>query len=640
MHLIPKVAQTSSLLRSTKRPGADCKSALLLRADANWRTSLLLPVFLIAATWLPASPKLPLANLVDDQTLLALSVSDAPALLRGWDASPLASSWSDPQIVKFLAPLREQMQVDQWDADTQAATGLSVRELLGLVEGEVLFALPSFNYSQANSSSVPAFLLALEVGARGPKIEKILADAAEKRGLKEETETFAGVLVHVRALNAPRDADAAGATSTETRAPRTLAWALVDGVWLISTTKERVFAAIDAVQQGGLPASLGTSERFQRTRQRVGAAQALAYLNLPAIYPLVQEAVVAAKAKSAGKPNALGLDPEAVLNALGLDVLGEAYAAVALEPTQARLDTGLAYTEERGVMRLVAYQPGPTSQPDWVPAKWPNVSTARFSVPKAYDGLEALVNAVSPMLFGMAQGQLRSFDKKIGFDLRRDLIGSLGDDLVTAYALPSGQDAATVPSWTQMDQLIAVSLVNEEAFLRSVNALKALAGPAAEQLFSQRDYLGNTLYTLNVPTAPGASGAARGFSYAIAQKMLLVGIGSPATVESALQGMASGAGGFWQRDDVKAALADLPPDAVSLQVQDLRVLLASLVESVVEYQAALNAGKPDDAKPSFVDVEARPDADVWARHWGLSSGYVTRTPEGLFSTNRLVYPQP
>ena len=53
-----------------------------------------------------------------------------------------------------------------------------------------------------------------------------------------------------------------------------------------------------------------------------------------------------------------------------------------------------------------------------------------------------------------------------------------------------------------------------------------------------------------------------------------------------------------------------------------------------------NAEKTADAKPSFVDVEARPAADVWARHWGLSAGYVTRTPEGLFNTTRLVYPQP
>ena len=626
MHLLQKVAQTSSLLRSTKPLGAD------------WKSALLLPVFLFAATWLPASPKLPLVNLVDDQTLLVLSVSDTPALLRGWDASPLASTWSDPQIVKFLAPLREQLDVDQWDADTQAATGLSVRELFALAEGEVLFALPSFDLSNVNSKTLPPFLLALEVGEQGRKIEKVLADAAEKHALKEETETFAGVLVHVRPLKSEPDSTVATPAKV-----RTMAWALVEGVWLVSPTKERVFAAIDAVQQGGLPASLGASERFQRTRQRVGAAQALAYLNLPAIYPLVKEAVVALKTKTAGKANAFGLDPEVVLKALGLDALGESYAAVSLGPTQARLDTGLVYSEERGLMGLVAYQSGPTSQPEWVPSKWPNVSTARFSVPKAYAGLEALVNAINPMIFGMAQGQLRAFEKKLGVDLRRDLIGSLGDDLVTAYALPPGQEPGTVPAWTQMDQLIAISLVNEEAFLRSVNALKQLAGPAADQLFTERDYLGNTLYTLNVPTEPGngaPTGAARGFSYAISRKTLLVGIGSSATVESALQGMTSGTGGFWQRADVKMALADLPSDAVSLQVQDLRVLLASLVASVVDYQAALNAGKASDAKPAYVDVQARPEAEVLARHWGLASGYVIRSPEGLFSTSRLIYPQP
>ncbi len=614
---------------------------------AGWKSARLFPVFLAAAAWLPAAPKVPLANLVDDQTLVALCVTDAPGLLRGWDASPLAATWSDPQIVKFLAPLREQMRVEHWDADTQEATGLGVRELLALVEGEALFALPAFDLSQlgADTKTPPSFLLALEVGASGPKLEKILAAAAEKRGLPEETENFAGVKVHVRTLSEARESAPVDDSSTpaEMSTPRRFAWALVDGVWLLSPAKERVFAAIDAVQQGGLPASLGASERFQRTRQRVGAAQALVYLNSPAIYPLVQDAVSAAKAKAGAKPNALGLDPETALKALGLDVLGEGYLALALEPTQARLDTGLAYTEERGLLRLLAYQPGPTAQPDWVPAKWTNVSTARFSLPKAYAGLEALVNAVSPLLFGMAQGQLRTFDKKLGVDLRRDLIGSLGDDVVTAYALPPGQAPGTTPAWTQMDQLIAISLVNEAAFVRSVNALKQLAGPAADQLFTERDYLGHTLYSFNQPTGAGAEGtggAARGFSYAIAQNTLLIAIGSPAPVENALQGMASGTGGFWQRPEVKAALAELPTDAVSVQVQDLRVLLASLVESLVSYQVALNEGKPADAKPEYVDVAARPDAEVWARYWGLSAGAVSRTPEGLFSTTRLVYPQP
>jgi hypothetical protein len=190
-----------------------------------------------------------------------------------------------------------------------------------------------------------------------------------------------------------------------------------------------------------------------------------------------------------------------------------------------------------------------------------------------------------------------------------------------------------------MDQLIAFSLSNEATFSKAIDALKGLAGPAAEQLFTKRDYLGHTLYSLNQPAPAEEAKPRRGFSYAIANGTLLVGIGSPATVESALQGMASPQGLFWKRDEVKAALADVPADASSLNVQDLRVLVASLIETAVQFQESANAGKPDDEQKRYLDESARPDSDVIARHWGFSSGYVTRTSEGLFSTSRLSHPQ-
>jgi hypothetical protein len=97
---------------------------------------------------------------------------------------------------------------------------------------------------------------------------------------------------------------------------------------------------------------------------------------------------------------------------------------------------------------------------------------------------------------------------------------------------------------------------------------------------------------------------------------------------------------FWKRDDVKAALADMPAEVVGLQIQDLRVVMASIVETLVQLQDSANADKGSGEKgKSFIDVAARPDADVLARHWGFSSGHVTRTREGLFSTTRLAHPQ-
>ncbi len=624
---------------------------------------LAIPAFLFSATLLSAAPAVPLVNLVDDQTVFAVSVSDTPALLRGWDASPLATTWNDPQVVKFLAPMREEMHVDAWDAETEAATGLTIRELLALAEGEALVAVPAFDFEKLDAKVGLPFLVALEVGGHVEKIEKILADSAAKNSLKEETETFSGVKVTTFPISTKAADDSADepdskankATATE---PHTMSWAMVDGIWLLSTEKTRVFSAIDAVKQGGVGAALGKSERFLRTRQRVGAAQALVYVNTPVIYPMVHDAVVALKTKSAGAGNTMGIDIETAFNALGLDALGECYLALRVDDKETRMDAGVTYSEERGVLKLAAYQPGPAVQPDWIPAKWPSVSSARFSVSKAYAGIEELLASISPMISSMAQMQIRTLNKKAHFDLKRDLIGSLGDDLVSAYALPPGLDAGVVPPWTEMDQLFAISLANEGGFLKSVDALKKLAGPAAAQLFTQRDYLGNTIYTLNQPNPPaGAPGAkpSRGFSYAIAKGTLLIGIGSPATVENALQGMAAGEGLFWKRDDVKAALADLPADAVSIQVHDLRVMVASVLESVVQWQEAANAQKapaqeksdqekPDQEKPEqekkvFVDVSARPDAEVIARHWGFASGYSTRTPEGIFSVTRLANPQ-
>jgi hypothetical protein len=608
---------------------------------------LALPLLVFTATLLPAAPAVPLVNLVDDQTLFALSITDAPALVRGWESSPLITTWNDPQFVKFLAPLRKELHVEEWDADTRAATGLSVRELLALAEGEVLFAVPNYDFTKFDSKRAPAFVVAIEVGGQGEKIEKILTDSAEKESLKQEVETFAGVNVTIRPLPKTEtadeeedDSDDAAETEAAAKAAveRTISWAIVDGVWLISSDKERVFAAIDAVKQGGVDAALGKNERFLRTRERVGKAQSLIYVNTPAIYPLVRDAVRVAKTKSAGALNSLGLDTEVVFNALGMDAVGEGYMSLLIDEKETRIDMGLVYSDERGLLKLVAYQPGPAVQPDWIPGKWASVSTARFSMLKAYEGLEELLVAVSPMLSALADGKIRSINKQLNVDLKRDFIGSFGDDLISAYAIPPGFDPGVVPQLSEMDQFVSLSLANEPAFIKAMDALMKNLGPAAEKLFIKRDYLGHTIYTFNAPTPPGAK-PPRGFSYAIANGTLMLGIGSAATVENALQGMASGEGLFWKRDEVKAALADLPADAVAFQIQDLRVMIASLIETAVQAQELINASNSEEGKTIFVDVSTRPDADAIARHWSFSSGHATRTPDGIFSTTRLAHPQ-
>jgi hypothetical protein len=583
------------------------------------------------ASLLPAA--VPLVNLVDEQTLVAISVPNAPALIRDWEKSPVATTWNDPEIVKFLAPLREHMEVDSWDDKTKEATGLTVRELLGLATGELMIALPAFDPAKLEKNEAPGFLIALEVAGQEKKLAGILADSAEKKSIVDEKESYAGVDVLTRPLG-KRDEQNADAPV------KTISWAITDGVWIIGADKQSLFATIDALKQGGVSAALGKSERFLRMRERTAQAQALVYINFPAIYPILQEAVADISRKTAGQPNPLGIDAQAIFAALGLDAFGESYFAMQVNDAETRMNFGLTLNGDRGLVKLLAYEPGPAPKPDWVPAKWPSVSTARFSFVKAYAALEEMLDAISPMLSGMAQGQIRAYNRKLGIDIKRDLIGSLGDEFISAYAAPAAAQSGDNPALVQMDQLFAFSLSNETAFIKSIEALKSLAGPAAEQLFIKRDYLGSTIYTLNPPARPGATSGPRGFSYAIANRTLLFGIGSSATVEAALQGMASGDGGFWKREDVEAALSQVPADAMAVQVSDLRVMMSTFVDMAVGMQQAALQGAGDDAeKKTYLDVSARPDEDVIARHWGLATSYSTRTAEGLFSTWSLAHPQ-
>jgi len=597
-----------------------------------------------SASFLVAAPAVPLVNLVDDQTLAVFSVTDAPALVRGWDAGPMAKSWADPEMMKFLAPLRTQLEIDTWDEQAKEATGLTVRELLALAKGEVLIALPTFAVSGPANQEQPPVIVAIEVGDQTEKIEKILAEALAKESVQEETEIFSGVKVHSRPLAKVKEEELASvgvATDdadevVKAAKPEILHWAMVDGIWLLSLDKTRVLVTIDAVKQGGVASPLGKSERFLRTRERIGGAQALGYVNFPALTPLLRDMVAEFKKQSRqARARMMGIDPSVVLDALGLDVLGEGYLAVTTGDKETLMETGLTYTEERGLVKLIAYEPGPVTQADWIPAKWPSVSTMRFSIPKSYAALSGMLDSISPMLAAMAHGQIRAFNKQSGVDLERDLIGSLGNEVLSAHVPPAEVEAGKVAAWADMGQLFALTLANPTTFTNAVEALKRLAGPGAEQLFIKRDYLGQTIYTFNSPGGPQDGG---GFSYAIANGTLLLGIGPAGGIESALQGMAAKEGLFWKRDDVKAVMMDIPAEAVGIQVQDMKYMAESLIEMAVQLQSAETAS--DEKAEKFIEVTARPDPAVIARYWGMAGGYTIKTTDGLFTKTRILHPQP
>lgn len=577
----------------------------------------------VASAALPAAEPA-LDHLVPEEAALVLAVEDLPALRTRLAASPLGRVWEDEEVRKFVAPLRTNPDYLKLSEKLKTETGYSVEELLGLATGDILFTVPLSSLQFAKARLNADALLVLEVGENEAKLNELLARRRTgKDGATpaETTEDYNGATLHIL-----------GATptgATEERAgedAKSAIWAVHEGRAFLASSRELVTGALDAVAAGGHVRPLASAARYRAVVDRAGGRPDYVFLaDLGSVYPLVV-AGIEASADPARQPNAMGIEPLNVLKALGLDALGVVSSTgVIASDGSSTSDLVLTYDEPRGVLNLVAYRDGPVARPDWVPAGWTNVSSQNFSVPDLYAELERMLDRVSPMLAGMAMGQIKAFDRQMNIDLKRDLIGNFGTNIIGGLVPPVGSSATKPPPYDELEQFFAVSLADAAAFERTLDALKGrFLGPDGGPL-EKRDYLGRALHVFTPPA--GAPDATKGFAYAIADGWLLVSIGSASPLEAVLQRMnkAESAGSFWARSDARAALADVPASAFSIQVADLPTVFASICALAVKAQAERG---PDETP--LVDASATPGAETFAKYLSYVVTHGERKADGFY----------
>jgi hypothetical protein len=575
------------------------------------RRSLFAAVSLFAAsasTLFAAAPSLD--RLVPADTAVVVSVRDLPALnARSADTS-FMRAWTDPEIARFFAPLREHPKLTAFLAELKAETGLTLDEMGDLLTGDVLFAMPKVDFDNAG---VPSLFLAFEVGENQSRIADLIATATAKTKATIAREDYNGVELVTTTASAE---DAEEEPGSETF------WALHEGRWLIGSNRAAVTDALDALAAGGLARPLAESPDYLRLLDRApGTPEMLAHVNFRAIYPALIASVEAKRDPNAA-PNMFGIEPVAVMKALGLDVIeGLSMVASHKEGTD-YFSAALNYTEDRGIVRFLAYKDGPVAKPDWMPAAWFNVSSQNFSLADFYTEIETVLARVSPLLAGMAQGQVQAFERKLGINLKRDLFGSLGHSFISGFADPAGVNAEKATPYDELDQMIAISLADQAVFERALDAIKgAFLPPGAASPLQSREYLGRTIHSVASPM-PGA----KSFCYAISDGWLLMGIGSAGTVESAIQLQVTPNSdlSFWRRADARAATDGAPKRAVSLQYTELPPLLASLAALFVKMQEAQG-----DDEARFVDPAAQPSRELLGRYFKHAAAYSVRTSEGL-----------
>jgi hypothetical protein len=565
----------------------------------------------------PAPAATPLANLVAEDAPVVILVDSIPDLIKKWNASPLAKTWNDPEVREFFAPLKADMKASGAEDWLKQHFGHDAGELLSFARGGALLAVTdASNWWMAALSGTIPVLAVVELGDDAAKLEELLNSKAfqEKTRLLRESERYAGATLHT---------DRYGGEESRLARHR-LVWTISEGSLYASPSRDLVAGALDAARAGGATNPFGKSERYLRMKERARDAQALLAMNLKTIVPVL-DTLLKAQASNPSTQLARMFDLANLTSILGLDALEDFCAGARIADDWSEVTTSLTYAKADGLLRLLAVAgEGPFAQPGFLAADSLGAVSMRFNFPAVYDALLEIIRAACPLGHTMLESHLAAFNQNIGIDLRRDLIGVLGDDLFVIQRKPTEPGASP----GAIDTAFVFPLKDGRLFEATLDTLRKATGLDSARVMSAREYLGATIHTLEPAARPGKQLT---LSYAIQNRHFI--IGTVSAVESILQGMADRQDSIWRKPDIIDSLADVPGDAIGYSFTDMPKLMEIYFEAIVEAANAANARNPE--KPRTFGP--KPTAAALEKYWGGIVGYNQRDATGVYGKNRVYH---
>ena len=258
-------------------------------------------------------------------------------------------------------------------------------------------------------------------------------------------------------------------------------------------------------QEGGLVPALEEQPAFQADfAARLRGAPFYAWINVKDSIDLLIKASAGdddANAASAFKPNAM-------LAAAGLTGLTSASFTYRILPEglSAQLFVGAPETKRRGLLKAFVSEARDSNPPSFVPSDATKFWRWRINIPQSWAQIEAMLNEFNPQ-YGSAINlvlQTAGKDKDEHYDLKSELLGNLGDDIIHYEKAPRGNTLADLNS---APSLYLIGSPNAGKLAAALKTGLNFMGAARE-----REFLGRQICTLTTP----AMGATPGHSFSFA----------------------------------------------------------------------------------------------------------------------------
>jgi hypothetical protein len=492
-------------------------------------TKTLRPIFLAAfaaslaftASLRAAIP--PAENLLPSDTLFVLAVPDSTALGSAMHDSPQWMLWGDPAMRpfhdKFMAKLNE-----TFVAPLESDLGVKLADFAGLPQGQFTFAVTQ-NGWDGTRDQMPGLILLLDAKDKSDLLKTNLAALQKKwtdAGKPIHTEEIRGIpfsvvtlssndippslagIFHARQLVSEIGAEAPPVKSGE------IVIGQFESLLVVGSSIEAV-TPVAAHLTGGASPMLADNAVFAADKAAQFRDGPLYYgwFNAKTFFNVLSQIPQPDAASGRTPPFSI----RSALAASGLTALKSAGFATRESHDGSEADFFFSVPEagRTGLFKMIAAASKDSSAPPFVPADAVKFWRWRLDGQKDWAALQTMLENISPAALTAVNGTIAMINasaqvKDPDFDLRKNLIGNLGDDLIS-YQKPS--TGTSLADLNNAPSLFLFAASNPDQAVVAVNSVASLiyrqmAAP------EPREFLGKKIYSVALPSAqrPGAAAAA------------------------------------------------------------------------------------------------------------------------------------
>lgn len=462
-------------------------------------------------------------KLLPNDTLAVVTVPDWAAAQKS--SAPALQLWND----SALKPFKDKF-LAKWKSDIvepfQREFGIKFTDYTGLAQGQVTWAVTQPGAGDDSG----AFVLLVDCRDNADAMKTNLANLKKgwvDKGKQIKTERVRDVEFTTfifqsdefsKTLDAifpdPEEGFEKLDEPKPKKAPRKVEWLVgQSGSLFILGNSPKPIEKVLARLGGGSAPGLSDQANFStHYGPMFRTADLYGWVNLKGIIDMFTK-----KAKEADdKPKRGGFDPAAILNGLGLNAVQSLAFNLQNSPEgyAGNFVVSVPESTRQGLLKVVSFSQKEAAPPPFVPADATKFSRWRLDMPQAWASLEKTLTEVHPVLAGTIKLVMDSAgkDKDPNFDLRKNLIENLGDDIISYSKAPRN------PTLADLNSPPAITLIGSPRPEPLASAIRALATPLLppQSKIKEREFLGRKVYTVNLPgqRAQGGPKIERSISFA------------------------------------------------------------------------------------------------------------------------------